>query len=94
MMVYFARALGGARGGNPAAGEKDVKELQRIVDALKSAKDNYWGYRSRGPAARRCCMDRLCERQPRRSAPADALRGRHGGPEREERRYSGTGPAR
>ncbi|HEX2931569.1 MAG TPA: hypothetical protein VHV54_17720 [Candidatus Binatia bacterium] len=41
-MVYFARALGGARGGDPAAGEKDVKELQRIVDALKSAKDNYW----------------------------------------------------
>jgi predicted Zn-dependent protease len=41
-MTYFARALGAARSGDIAAAEKGVQELARIVDALKTAKDNYW----------------------------------------------------
>src|SRR5262245_5858814 len=41
-MTYFARALGAARSGDPAAAEKDVQELARIVSALKTAKDDYW----------------------------------------------------
>jgi tetratricopeptide (TPR) repeat protein len=41
-MTHFARALGAARSGDPAAAEKDVQELARIVGALKAAKDDYW----------------------------------------------------
>lgn len=41
-ITYFARALGATRGGNIAAAEKGVQELARIVDVLKSTKDNYW----------------------------------------------------
>jgi tetratricopeptide (TPR) repeat protein len=41
-ITHFARALGGARSGDVAAADKGVQELARIVDALKTAKDNYW----------------------------------------------------
>ena len=41
-ITYFARALGAARSGDLAAADKGVQELARIVDALKTAKDNYW----------------------------------------------------
>jgi tetratricopeptide (TPR) repeat protein len=41
-MTHFARALGAARGGDAAAAERDVQELAREVDALKTAKDGYW----------------------------------------------------
>jgi tetratricopeptide (TPR) repeat protein len=41
-MTHFARALGAARSGDVAAADKGVQELARIVDALKTAKDNYW----------------------------------------------------
>ncbi len=41
-MRYFARALGAARSGDPAAAEKDVHHLQHIGDALKAAKNDYW----------------------------------------------------
>ncbi len=41
-MTYFARALGEARSGDPAAAEQDVRELARIVATLKAAKDEYW----------------------------------------------------
>lgn len=41
-MTYFARALGGARSGDAVAAEKDVQELARIVNALKTAKNDYW----------------------------------------------------
>jgi len=37
--TLYARALGNARGGNPAAAEPDVQELAKVVAALK---DNYW----------------------------------------------------
>jgi tetratricopeptide (TPR) repeat protein len=39
--THFARAIGAARGGNPAAAEPDVKELEKIVEGLKG-KDVYW----------------------------------------------------
>jgi hypothetical protein len=41
-MRYFARALGAARGGNPAAAEKDAARLREIGEALKAAKNDYW----------------------------------------------------
>jgi tetratricopeptide (TPR) repeat protein len=41
-ITHFARALGGARSGDVAAADKEVQELARIVDALKTTKDNYW----------------------------------------------------
>ncbi len=42
-MPVYARALGAARSGNVAAAESDTQELERIADALKKAKDTYWG---------------------------------------------------
>ena len=41
-ITYFARALGGARGGDVAGAERDLAELARLVDAEKAAKDGYW----------------------------------------------------
>jgi tetratricopeptide (TPR) repeat protein len=41
-LTHFARALGAARGGQPAAADKDVQELARLRDALKTAKNEYW----------------------------------------------------
>lgn len=41
-MTHFARALGAARSGDAAAAEMSVQELARIVDGLKSAKNDYW----------------------------------------------------
>lgn len=41
-MRYFARALGAARSGNPAAAEKDLAHLRQLGDALKAAKNAYW----------------------------------------------------
>lgn len=41
-MRYFARALGAARSGDPAAAEKDAAHLGHIAEALKAAKNDYW----------------------------------------------------
>jgi hypothetical protein len=41
-VTYFARALGAARSGNPAAGAKDVEKLNALAATLKEAKDAYW----------------------------------------------------
>src|SRR6266508_3914823 len=41
-ITHFARALGAARNGDPAAAESDVQELARIAEALKAAKNIYW----------------------------------------------------
>ena len=41
-MTQFARAVGAARSGDAAAAEKSVQELARIVDGLKTAKNDYW----------------------------------------------------
>lgn len=41
-MTLFARAVGAARSGDPAAAEKDVAWLAAIADALKAAHNEYW----------------------------------------------------
>jgi len=41
-LTHYARALGAARSGDPAAAEKDVQELAKLRDALKAAKSEYW----------------------------------------------------
>lgn len=41
-ITYFARALGAARSGDPAAAAKDIEKLGLLRDALEKAKDAYW----------------------------------------------------
>ena len=41
-LTHFARGLGAARSGNPTAAEKEIDELARLRDALKTAKSDYW----------------------------------------------------
>src|SRR4029077_6321163 len=41
-ITHFARALGAARSGNPAAAKADVAKLDEISGKLKDAKDAYW----------------------------------------------------
>jgi hypothetical protein len=39
---YFARALGAARSGDPAAARAEITKLAGIRDSLREAKSNYW----------------------------------------------------
>ena len=41
-VTYFARAVGAARSGDPAAARADVVKLAEIRDRLREAKNNYW----------------------------------------------------
>jgi len=41
-LTHFARALGAARSGDPAAAEKEVQQLVSRRDALRAAKNTYW----------------------------------------------------
>ncbi|MVT66023.1 hypothetical protein GPL21_12995 [Bradyrhizobium pachyrhizi] len=41
-ITYFARAVGAARSGDPAAAKADVAKLVELRDKLKDAKDAYW----------------------------------------------------
>jgi tetratricopeptide (TPR) repeat protein len=41
-VTYFARAVGAARSGNPAAARADAAKLAEIRDKLREAKNNYW----------------------------------------------------
>ena len=41
-MTHFARALGAARAGNPAAARADIAKLAELRDKLREAKDAYW----------------------------------------------------
>ena len=41
-VTYFARALGAARSGNPAAAARDVEKLNALAATLKGAGDAYW----------------------------------------------------
>jgi tetratricopeptide (TPR) repeat protein len=41
-LTYFARAIGSARSGDPAAAEKDAEQLAAIQKKLESAKNTYW----------------------------------------------------
>jgi hypothetical protein len=41
-ITHFARAIGAARAGRPAAAAADIERLAALRDALKAAKDEYW----------------------------------------------------
>ena len=41
-VTYFARALGAARSGNPAAAAGDIEKLASLSAALKAKNDSYW----------------------------------------------------
>lgn len=41
-ITYFARAVGAARSGDPAAAKADIAKLGELRDKLKDAKDAYW----------------------------------------------------
>src|SRR5712671_3721732 len=41
-VTHFARALGGARSGNPEAANADIAKLAELRDRLRDAKDAYW----------------------------------------------------
>jgi tetratricopeptide (TPR) repeat protein len=41
-MTHFARALGAARSGDPAAAQQDIEKIGALRDRLKAAKSEYW----------------------------------------------------
>jgi tetratricopeptide (TPR) repeat protein len=41
-IAHFARALGAARGGRPAAASEDLRRLAALRDRLKEMQDTYW----------------------------------------------------
>jgi hypothetical protein len=41
-ITHFARAIGAARSGNPAAAKADVVKLAELRDKLREAKNDYW----------------------------------------------------
>jgi tetratricopeptide (TPR) repeat protein len=41
-ITYFARAIGAARSGDPAAAKADVAKLGELRDTLREAKNSYW----------------------------------------------------
>ena len=41
-MTHFARALGAARSGDPAAARQDIERIAALRDELKAAKSEYW----------------------------------------------------
>ena len=41
-ITHFARALGAARSGDPAAAKADIAKLVELRDKLREAKDAYW----------------------------------------------------
>ncbi len=41
-LIYFARAVGAARSGNPESARKDVEKLSALQASLADTKDNYW----------------------------------------------------
>ena len=41
-ITYFARALGAARSGDPAAAEKEAVQLEALHKALQAENNNYW----------------------------------------------------
>jgi tetratricopeptide (TPR) repeat protein len=42
-MAHFARALGAARSGDPAAAQNDIARIAALRDQLKATKNEYWG---------------------------------------------------
>jgi len=41
-MTYFARALGAAKNGDPAAAQTDIERIAALRDRLKTTKSDYW----------------------------------------------------
>jgi tetratricopeptide (TPR) repeat protein len=41
-ITHFARAMGAARSGNPAAAQADVEKLKGLREGLEKAKQSYW----------------------------------------------------
>jgi Tfp pilus assembly protein PilF len=41
-MTHFARAIGAARSGSPAAAKSDIEKLAELREKLRAAKDAYW----------------------------------------------------
>jgi hypothetical protein len=41
-MTHFARALGAARSGDPAAAQKDIEKIAALREELTAAKNEYW----------------------------------------------------
>ncbi len=41
-MTHFARALGAARSGDPAAAQKDIERIAVLRDELRAARSDYW----------------------------------------------------
>ncbi len=41
-IIYYARAVGAARSGNPASARQDVEKLSAIQNALAELKETYW----------------------------------------------------
>ncbi len=90
----FARALGAARSGNPAAAAKDVEKLNALAAKLKEAKDAYWTGQVEIQAKTASRLDCLRRRQEGRRHRDDARGRGDGGPHREERDLSGSHQAR
>ncbi len=93
-LTHVARGLGAARSGDPAAAEKEMQELTRLRDALKSREERVLGRRGRGEPSRGGGMDRTRAGQARRSAEPDAQRGGRRGQDREAHRDAGAHRAR
>ena len=93
-ITHYARALGAARSGDPAAAERDVQELVRLRDALKAAKSKYWATEVEVQPHERRGVDGAGPRQARRGAHPHARRRGHRGQEREAHRDAGTHRAR
>ncbi len=89
-ITYYARAVGAARSGDPAAAQGDVAKLAELRDTLKEAKDAYWSNIVDIQRQVASAWGPLRRRQARRRARGDECR-RGGG--RQDRQASGdTGP--
>lgn len=51
-MTHFARALGAARSGDPAAAQKDIDEIAALRDRPEGGEERLLGERGRGDVAR------------------------------------------
>ena len=85
-VTHFARALGAARSGDTAAAEKGVQELARIVDGLKSAKNDYWATEVEVQRMSAAAWTVYAKGNRDEAADADAFDGGPGRQKREARR--------
>ena len=93
-MTHFARALGAARSGDPAAAQTDIEQIAALRDRLKAAKSDYWANEVEVMRLASRRLGRARAEKGRRGARPHAPGRRHRGPEREEHRHAGAPPAR